>query len=58
MAHIGHPVLGDRQYGDFALNKSLGLKSQRLTAYKIVFHFEETGPLKYLDGKTITVNKE
>lgn len=53
MAHIGHPVLGDGKYGDFVLNRKLGLKTQQLTAYKIIFHFEGGGLLSYLDGKTI-----
>lgn len=53
MAHIGHPVLGDGKYGDFALNRKLGLKAQELTAYKIVFHFDKESLLGYLEGKTV-----
>jgi len=38
LAHIGHPILGDAKYGDFALNKSLarqGLKRMFLHAAEL-----------------------
>jgi 23S rRNA pseudouridine955/2504/2580 synthase len=40
LAHIGHPILGDDKYGDFALNKALrkatGLKHLLLHASRLV----------------------
>jgi len=40
LAHIGHPILGDDKYGDFALNKRLakerGLKKLLLHAYRLL----------------------
>ena len=56
LASIDHPVIGDRKYGDFHLNKSLkqkyGLNHQLLHAYKICFK-EPFGCLSYLKGKEI-----
>jgi 23S rRNA pseudouridine955/2504/2580 synthase len=40
LAHIGHPVLGDEKYGDFALNKALrkrGLRRMFLHAAELSF---------------------
>jgi len=41
LAELGHPILGDSQYGDFSLNremkKSLGLKRLFLHAYHLKF---------------------
>lgn len=56
LASIDHPVIGDRKYGDFHLNKALkqkyGLNHQLLHAYKICFK-EPFGCLSYLKGKEI-----
>jgi 23S rRNA pseudouridine955/2504/2580 synthase len=46
LAHIGHPVLGDDKYGDFALNKALrkrGLKRMFLHAAQLSFVHPATG---------------
>ena len=60
LASINHPVIGDRKYGDFHLNKVLkqeyGLNNQLLHAYKICFK-EPFGCLSYLKGKEIICEK-
>ncbi|MGE0357800.1 MAG: RluA family pseudouridine synthase [Burkholderiales bacterium] len=46
LAHLGHPVLGDEKYGDFALNKALrkrGLKRMFLHAAGVAFTHPATG---------------
>ncbi len=46
LAHLGHPVLGDEKYGDFALNKALrkrGLKRMFLHAAELSFDHPATG---------------
>lgn len=57
LSSIGHPVIGDRKYGDFELNKQVrkqfGLNNQLLHAYKIKF-IKSFGILDYLQGKEIT----
>lgn len=55
MAHIGHPVLGDEKYGDFAFNRAHKANKLYLCAARIVFHFEKESPLSFLDGKSLTV---
>ena len=56
LASIDHPVIGDRKYGDFELNKiikkSFGLNNQLLHAYKIRF-VKTFGVLDYLQDKEI-----
>ena len=51
---MGHPVLGDRKYGDLKLNKMVkekyGLNNQFLHAYKVIWNNNE-GKLSYLNGK-------
>lgn len=45
-ASIGHPIVGDTRYGDFAadrLNKAHGLKRQFLHAAELRFRMPETG---------------
>ncbi|MBR1708725.1 MAG: RluA family pseudouridine synthase [Clostridia bacterium] len=54
LAHIGHPILGDDKYGDRELNRTLGIRYQRLWATRLFFHAD--GALSYLNGKTITTN--
>lgn len=60
LASIRHPVIGDRKYGDFLLNRSLkqrfGLNNQLLHAYKICFT-DPFGSLSYLKGKEIICPK-
>ncbi|MCC8044250.1 MAG: RluA family pseudouridine synthase [Clostridiales bacterium] len=57
LASIGHPILGDRKYGDPALNevylRSYGVRSQLLHAYRMEFPQIE-GRLSYLSGKHFT----
>jgi len=47
LAELGHPVLGDSQYGDFALNrevkKQFGLKRLFLHAYHLKFNLASSG---------------
>jgi 23S rRNA pseudouridine955/2504/2580 synthase len=46
LAHIGHPILGDDKYGDFALNKALrkrGLRRMFLHAAELSFVHPVTG---------------
>ncbi len=54
-AHIGCPLLGDGKYGDNALNKKYGVKTQALCSYKLIFRFTtDAGALSYLDGREFT----
>ena len=46
MAHIGHPILGDPQYGNknsLELSKKLGIATQHLCAHKLEFLHPITG---------------
>lgn len=56
LASIDHPIIGDRKYGDFELNKILkkqfSLQNQLLHAYKIKF-VKSFGVLDYLQDKEI-----
>lgn len=56
LSSIDHPVIGDRKYGDFELNKlvkkQFGLNNQLLHAYKIRF-VKTFGVLDYLQDKEI-----
>jgi len=56
LASIQHPIIGDRKYGDFTLNKTLKSKynvsHQLLHAYKITF-VKALGKLQYLNNKEI-----
>lgn len=56
-AFIGHPIVGDGKYGDFAVNKEFmdlyGLRYQFLHAYSFQF-LKPDGVLSYLAGKTFT----
>ena len=55
MAHIGHPLLGDEKYGDFAFNRAQSVKGLYLCAVRVTFRFEKGSPLSYLNGKTLAV---
>lgn len=56
LSNIDHPIIGDRKYGDFELNKfvkkEFGLNHQLLHAYKIRF-VKSFGILAYLQDKEI-----
>lgn len=55
LSSIQHPVIGDRKYGDFEVNRIMKekyhLSSQLLHAYQLTFT-RSLGQLKYLEGKT------
>lgn len=59
LAAIGHPVIGDRKYGEKKCNekyeRKYGVKNQLLHAWKLCFP-EEEGTLKGLSGKTVTAS--
>ena len=55
MAHAGHPLLGDNQYGDRRRNEKYGRSFQALYAYKLKFAFTtDAGVLDGLNGKEFT----
>ena len=55
MAHSGHPLLGDSQYGDRRRNEKYGRNFQALYAYKLRFAFEtDAGCLNALSGREFT----
>ena len=58
MSFYGHFVIGDGKYGKGKINKQLGASSQRLTAVKINFDFNENSFLNYLNNLTISLNRE
>lgn len=52
LAAFGHPLLGDKKYG----NEKDGEPYQALYSYKLVFSFSDTeSELSYLNGKAFTV---
>ena len=53
LAHIGHPLLGDKKYNP---NSHSGYKHQALYAYKLKFLFDEPCHLDYLNGKEFVVD--
>lgn len=55
LAHIGHPIVGDGKYGDFAVNEKLKEKKQKLTSSELTLKFDKDSPLYYLNGKRFTV---
>ena len=56
-AAIGHPLLGDNQYGQAKLNEKTGrVSGQALCAYRLIFDFEgDAGCLNGLTGLTVQV---
>lgn len=56
-AAIGHPLLGDNQYGNARLNEQHGrINGQALCAYRLIFDFEDAQPcLSGLNGLTVQV---
>lgn len=55
LSYRGYPIIGDRKYGNEAVNRKFGAKTQELTAYKLVFNVQ-SGSLKYLDKKEIMLD--
>ena len=56
-AAIGHPLLGDNQYGSSKQNEKYGrVNGQALCAYRLIFEFEgDAGCLEGLNGLTVQV---
>ena len=56
-AAIGHPLLGDNQYGQAKQNEKYGrVNGQALCAYRLIFAFEgDAGCLSGLNGLTVQV---
>ena len=58
MAEIGHPLLGDGQYGDRRRNQRYGREFQALYAYQLTFEFRsDAGVLNPLNGRTFQVRQ-
>ena len=59
LASIAHPVIGDKKYGDYALNKEIenkyGFKNQFLVAYSLEFKTLEA-PLDKLSNKSFKID--
>ena len=52
MAHTGHPILGDRKYGNFEINKLMkNIKRPMLHAYELEFPNLPDESLKSISGK-------
>ena len=52
-AHVGHPLVGDDKYGDYALNKKMrkrGLKRLFLHASQLQFHMPDTNRSYTIDA--------
>ena len=59
LSHIGHPLFGDGKYGINKEDRAKGYKFQALYAYRLTFrNVEREGSLKYLEGKTFSINQE
>ncbi|MDR1102034.1 MAG: RluA family pseudouridine synthase [Clostridiales bacterium] len=59
MAYIGCPLVGDEKYGNAALNKALGVRRQRLTAYKLEFTPQiPDGKLDYLRERKFVISNQ
>ena len=55
MAHIKHPILGDRKYGDFHLNRSMkNVARPMLHAYELAFPENLDSSLAEIAGRTFT----
>lgn len=58
MADVGHPLLGDGQYGDRRRNQRYGREFQALYAYQLTFAFQtDAGILSPLNGRTFQVRR-
>ncbi|MBO6134411.1 MAG: RluA family pseudouridine synthase [Lachnospiraceae bacterium] len=62
LAHIGHPLIGDKKYMPIEMYKEnvkkYGAKTQKLLCYKIKFGSFEDERLTYLNDKEIKLKKE
>ena len=57
LAYIGHPVLGDGKYGNYAMNKKYSAAEQKLRAISVGFG-AMNGELAYLSGKEFKTGDE
>ena len=57
LAYIGHPVLGDGKYGNYAMNKKYSATEQKLRAVSVGFG-NMTDELAYLSGKEFDAEDE
>lgn len=55
LSHIGFPIVGDGKYGKYNENKKFKSKTQKLTAYKLIFNFTDD-ELKYLNSEKFEIN--
>lgn len=57
LAALGIPIIGDKRYGNTALNSKYTAKTQLLCAYRLIFPiFKEDNPLFAVSGKEFTCN--
>lgn len=56
MAAIGHPLLGDDKYGDYAFNKRYKAKRLMLCATSLSFELE--GKWRYMNDKLFTIDPD
>ena len=57
MAHIKHPILGDRKYGDFCVNRNIkSISRPMLHAYELAFPDNIDNSLREIAGKTFRAN--
>lgn len=54
-AYFNHPVIGDGKYGNISLSNIKKVKSQLLTAKKLVLYFDKNSPLYYLNEKVFEI---
>lgn len=52
---LGHPLLGDDKYGNWALNRRYQAKRQALCAAKMRFCLPACSPLSYLNELTLSI---
>lgn len=55
LAFHGMPIIGDGKYGNARLNRKTGFRYQRLAAFKLVFDFEKSSPLAYLNNAKLQI---
>ena len=58
LASVGHPLLGDGKYGVNQEDRRAGYRFQSLYSYRLSFHPAEPSALSYLDGLTVTADRE
>ena len=59
LASIGLPIIGDKKYGEFKINKNINKNiNQKLVAYKIKFEFKTPAKiLNYLNNQEFEISK-